>query len=326
MMRNMTAMAALFALAACDTLPSAPWAKPTAPTGVETIESAEAEPVATETERLNTFFEEAFQDALARSPMTRTFLGIKTDYGKWDDASDAARIREIELQRAMVTEMKETFDFDLLDEQGKLSWRLAEYELEQDERNFAYRWHWYTFTNMRGQHAGIPAFLINQHRVTSKADAEAYVSRLNGITVFLGTHVQNAEVAAEKGILPPKFVFDYTIEASENVLTGYPFGGADYDDASPLMEDFRNKVDRLVSDEVITGEEAAELRTQADLALRNAVEPAYRNLIRVLTEQRESASPDDGAWKLPDGGNYYTARLANMTTTNMTAAEIHELG
>jgi len=39
-----------------------------------------------------------------------------------------------------------------------------------------------------------------------------------------------------------------------------------------------------------------------------------------------SASDDDGAWKLPDGGKYYALQLEAMTTTAMSADEIHELG
>ncbi len=324
MTRTLTGIAFVLALAACDTLPSLPWATeraaPDAPAGPS------PEVVAAESARLNAFFEANYQADIARSPMQQTALGIKTDYDKWDDASEAAAILNIEIRRANVAAMQAGFDPALLDAQAKLSWRLAEYELEQAERNFAWRGNTYVFTQMRGQHAAIPAFLINQHRIASKADAEAYVARLNGIPVFLGTHRERAAAAARKGVLPPRFVFDYTIEAAGNIVTGYPFGGASPDEPSPLMEDFRAKVDKLVADEVITNGEASELRAAADLALRNAVEPAYRQLIAALEAQRELAGTDDGVWRFENGGDYYAARLADMTTTDMTAAEIHDLG
>ncbi|MEL7130368.1 MAG: DUF885 domain-containing protein [Pseudomonadota bacterium] len=324
-----TAILTVFLLAGCDTLPTLPFgSSPDAEVAEALVETepTREELIAAESERLNAFFETNFNESVARSPMTQTFLGMKVNYDRWDDASEANALREMEIQRETVATMREEFEFELLDEQTALSYRLAEYQLEQAERSFAFRQNWYVFSQMRGQHSGIPAFLINQHRVDTKADAEAYIARLNGIPVFLGTHQERAEAAAKDGIMPPKFVFDYTIEASENVVTGYPFGGAEYDDPSPLMGDFRKKVAALEENEVITAQEAADLRTEADLALRNAVEPTYRRLITMLETQRDTASTDDGVWRLPNGADYYAARLANMTTTDMTAAEIHELG
>ncbi|GGH02488.1 hypothetical protein GCM10007420_18440 [Glycocaulis albus] len=52
----------------------------------------------------------------------------------------------------------------------------------------------------------------------------------------------------------------------------------------------------------------------------------YERLIAVMTAQRESAAAGDGVWRLPDGEAFYNARLANFTTTNLTAQEIHDLG
>ena len=38
------------------------------------------------------------------------------------------------------------------------------------------------------------------------------------------------------------------------------------------------------------------------------------------------ATNDDGAWKLPNGAEYYQSRLKHYTTTNLTADEIHNIG
>ncbi|MEM9670668.1 MAG: DUF885 domain-containing protein, partial [Pseudomonadota bacterium] len=313
------ALASIIMVAGCDTLPDLR-------TSTSTESEAQTASVADETARLNAFFEQKFNESVDRSPMTQTFLGIKTDYDKWDDASEANALREIELQRAMISEMKSSFDFDILDDQAQLSWRLAEYQLEQAEREFAFRDHAYVFNQMRGVHSWIPAFLINQHQVTTKSDAEAYIARLNGVPVFLGTHMQRAEDLAKDGVLPPQFVYEYTIEASANLLKGYPFANADYDNPSPLMKDFRGKVDALLKKGAITKQEAAKLRTDADLALRGAVAPSYEQLLTMLKRHKELAGTDDGVWRLPRGDSYYAASLANMTTTDMTADEIHDLG
>ena len=286
-----------------------------------------AEDVSAESERLNAWFEATFDAAVARDPMRQTYLGIKDRYGEWSDASEAFELQELELQRASVAEMKSSFNFDKLDDQAKLSWRLAEYELERAEAAFPFRSHSYTFNQMFGVQSGIPAFLINQHKVATASDAEAYISRLNGVPAYLGQHVENSKASAAQGILPPAFVFEYVLADARGVITGYPFTGTgDGTDDSPLMGDIRDKITALSANGSITEEDAADLFARATDALKASVGPAYEAAITELTRQQAAATKDDGAWKLPDGGDYYNMRLAQMTTTDLTADEIHQIG
>ena len=48
--------------------------------------------IAAESAKANTFFERAFDDGVARSPMTLTQLGQKKDNDKWDDFSEQAQL------------------------------------------------------------------------------------------------------------------------------------------------------------------------------------------------------------------------------------------
>lgn len=316
-MRSAFALALLGAAAACGTSPRA-----------ETpVAAYSQEAIAAESVRLNHWFETKFDEAVARDPMRQTYLGIKDRYGEWTDASEAFELAELEIQRAEVAEMKANFDFDKLDHQTQLSWRLAEYQLELAEASFPYRGHNYTFNQMFGVQSGIPAFLINQHKVTSASDAEAYISRLHGVPAYLGQNVANAKEAADKGIQPPAFVYDYVLSDSQGVITGYPFTGTgDGTDDSPLMADIRGKVTALADNSTITEEAAADLTARAARALKTAVGPAYEAAIAELTRQKSVATSEDGVWKLPDGGAYYNTRLAQMTTTSLTADEIHQIG
>jgi uncharacterized protein (DUF885 family) len=93
---------------------------------------------------------------------------------------------------------------------------------------------------MNGVQAEIPAFLINQHQITSKSDAEAYISRLNGVPAYLEQNLENARIALADGIQPPAFVYDYVLSDAQGVITGAPFDDSGKD--SPLMGDFRKKV------------------------------------------------------------------------------------
>ena len=276
-----------------------------------------------ETERINAFFKSLFDERVSRSPMLQTSLGIKTDYDKWDDPSPRASQKELRILRRAVSQMNKEFDYSELDEQAQLSWRLLEYRLGQQEAAIRYRDHSYPFNQMFGVQSGIPAFLVNQHRISSYSDAEAYLARLKSIDKYLSVHIKNATRSAKKDIRPPKFVYGYVISDARNVITGEPYDG---EGVSPLLNDFRSKLQALTSKNEISEEEALALEDLAIEHLLTVVGPAYRRLIAFATAEQAVATTDDGAWKLPKGDDYYLMRLNQMTTTEMTADEIHDLG
>ncbi len=326
MTKSLTALAALIALGACATTQTE---TTTPPVVTETTPAPQPVPDVvqqTESERLYFFLEDAFMAQVMRSPMTQTYLGIKQDYDKWDDASDASAVEDFEALKAVVKEMNDSFDYDALNDDAKLSFDLFNYSYEQSAKSFPWRHYGYTFDQMYGEQSSIPAFLINQHRVSDKSDVEAYISRLNGIRDYLNQHIENAKYSAELGIRPPLFVYDYALSDARNVITGYPFSETEGMTDSPLMEDIRGKLDDLMADGGITEEDYEALLTEAETALIYSVLPAYENLIEYLETDMEAATTVDGVWKLPKGGEYYAMRLNRMTTTNMTANEIHELG
>ena len=170
--------------------------------------------------KINVWFEEQFENQLARSPRSQTFLGRKTNYDKWDDVSDAFEVEGHALYMASLAEMRQSFDLDELDPSAALSYRLYEYEAEQSDRSFPYRNHWYHFSQFRGPHSSTPAFLINQHRVGSVSDAEAYVARLEGVKTYFGQHQKNAEDQFARGIYPPHWSYDQMIATSRNIISG----------------------------------------------------------------------------------------------------------
>lgn len=279
-----------------------------------------------QTAAINEWFEDMWQERVARSPMTQTFLGIKDDYDKLDDPSMERQLEDLERLRADVSEMRALFDYEAIDEQAQLSWRILDYQLARAEANWPFRYHGYVFNQMFGAQSRLPAFMINQHRVATQEDAEAYVARLNAAGDYLDAQIEISSESAERGIQPPAFVYDYVLSDARNVITGYPFGDAERDDPSPLYEDFKGKVDALKDKGEIEGPKAASLITDGVLALVDVVGPAYERLIAELESQAESATGEDGVWKLPSGADYYAERLAAQTTTRMSAEEIHQLG
>ncbi|GAK32867.1 hypothetical protein AQ1_00742 [alpha proteobacterium Q-1] len=283
-------------------------------------ESPASEQVQTESQRLYSFFEQAFEEDLARSPMRQAYLGRKTeDYGKWDDLSDQFADETLAINQQRLETLK-GFDVDALDAQAKLSHRLFKILTQRDIDGEKWRHYSYPINQMFGWQQQIPSFLINIHRVTQPSDIEAYISRLEGVTGLMDQILANVKKSEELGVVPPRFVYPLVIEASRNVITGAPFDESG--ENSALWDDFNEKLASLDLSE----DEATALREQARDALLTSVQPAYERLITELERQEQIATTDDGVWKLPNGEAYYNDRLQNYTTTDLSAAEIHQIG
>ncbi len=282
------------------------------------------ETVTTANENINSaldqWFEEAFMEAARRSPGYLAQLGIKERMDEWDDPSREFALKSIAFNQSKLDELRDRFNFEDLDPSHQLSYRL--YEKQAQNAIEAGKWwgYGYSFNQMFGVQSGIPTFMLNRHRIDNKTDAETYIARLNGIKDYMGTVLANSQASAEQGIMPPKFVYNHVIRDARNVLTGTPFDASETPNL--LLNDFQSKLGEID----LPQSEKEDLIEQATAALINSVKPAYEDLISAMEAQQAVATDDDGAWKLPNGGEYYAFQLNRMTTTDLSADEIHELG
>lgn len=280
----------------------------------------ESPEVVAESKKANDFFERVYNEKVDRYPEWQTYLGIKKDYGNWNDDSDEFELRELAITKENMEWLKSEIDYELLDEQTKISYRLAIQNAEDAIESFKYRLYNYPVNQMFGRHTGIPSFLINMHLVTDETDAKAYISRLQGVDVVFESLLENLRLREELGIVPPKFVYPRAIESSRNIIAGAPFEDSGEDSA--LWGDFRKKVQALDIEEPLK----VKLQNEASKALLEVVKPAYERLISFLEDQEERATTDDGVWKFQDGEAFYDESLRLTTTTELSADQIHEIG
>lgn len=222
--------------------------------------------------------------------------------------------------------MQQNFDYDSLNDDGKLSYDMWAYGLEQAESRVLYWNHGYIF-GRGGPHAGIPSFLISYQALDTAEDVEAYISRLGEIDRVFGELLERSKQASALGIRQPRFAYDSALSEIERVTAGVPFRTSDNSPNSPLWVDLQTKIEALVEQEVISADQAQNYLQEAQNILSNEVLNAYAEVAQWLEEDREFASPESqGVWALPDGENYYNQRLKLMTTLDLSADEIHEIG
>ena len=138
-------------------------------------------PRQTEDARLTAFLDAAFDEQIATNPQTLTQLGSRQLYDRLNDYTDAYRQRQLALGERQLAEMRRRFNPARLSPAGRLSFRLFEKEVLDDREGWRWRDYGFPATNNGSPMGNIPVFLINNHRVDSVADAEAYVARLREV-------------------------------------------------------------------------------------------------------------------------------------------------
>ncbi|MEW6996695.1 DUF885 family protein [Colwelliaceae bacterium BS250] len=318
-----TALAAISLLTACSDEPANTGAGQSS--NVKTAMAALEDKQQTETERLNIWFAQKYEQQLQQSPIWLTFLGRKEKYDQIDDFSEAEEDKQLKLQAQTVTELKLNFDYEKLTDEAKISYDIWVYQYEQAKAAKPFRHNAYVFTQMQGLQAFVAQFLINFHKVDNEQDMHAYNARIGGISRGINTSLERAKLHASEGVRPPMFAYKGVIEQATNLITGQPFTDSEQDSA--LWADANRKVQALVTNNTITQEVADKLLENTKTALNEKFLPTYQKLIAWFEVDIVNADKiATGVGKQKNGEAYYNYRLQSSTTTDLTAEQIHQIG
>jgi len=281
-----------------------------------------AEPASPEAARLNALMDDFVQRNLRRSPETATGLGL--DVGPLagekyllDDRSLAAsaadkaenfkRQKELAaIDRRRLTGM-DAVNYDTLA-------YVQDIQAEAD-RQFNYGGSGsgapYILTQLSGAYAQTPDFLDTQHSIATRADAEAYLSRLSAFAKAMDQESAQVDHDAGVGVIPPDFVIDTTLKQMQS------FADTPADKATLVLS-----VARRAKDKGIDGDWAG----RASKIYEGEVLPALQGQMALLRALRTRAVHDAGVGRLPKGETYYRISLKNWTTSDLSPEETHRLG
>ena len=255
------------------------------------------------------------------SPEYLTYIGILENYGirsyngKLSDYSiekDKGNLKNIKKNYQTLQSYKD----ENLNYENLMNKKIALFQMrnEIDEKT-KYPYHSYPLRQMNGTHTQILEFLTDIHPINDKKDGEYYLSRLKEIPNVFDQILKKMEIRKELKIFPPIFMVQRVIDQIENIL-------AVQIDESPLITVFEEKLININ----INKNEVNKFKLRASRIISEDIIPSYQRLLNHMNEILPLANTHDGVWSLPDGDNYYSLKLKMMTTSNLTANEIHELG
>ena len=169
----------------------------------------------------------------------------------------------------------------------------------------------YVLTQLTGSYQDVPDFLDSQHKVETRDDADAYVSRLQAFARNIEYEVEHARADAGRGVVPPAYVLDKAL-AQTRSLRGEPAG------ESGLVQ----SLVRRTRENGIAGDWG----TAATAVVEGRIYPALDRQLATLTELRRGAGTAAGVSRLPQGEAFYANALRFHTSTTLTPDEAHQIG
>ncbi|PHR61772.1 MAG: DUF885 domain-containing protein [Robiginitomaculum sp.] len=169
------------------------------------------------------------------------------------------------------------------------------------------------FTNDSGFHTYLD-YVARSTRVTNVSEGEAWIARLNQVPEFLSAHRTNIARGLKSGFAQPKMIVQSVAQTMSDQLEG-----------EAMLPSLLAPLDALPAS--VSEADKARLRAGIEQAFAEAVRPAFAQTLTFLQDEVLPKSRDSiGISDVPGGREYYESRVKYFTTTNMSAAEVHELG
>jgi uncharacterized protein (DUF885 family) len=270
---------------------------------------------------LNALFEREFKLALRESPEDATFLGIDEYNDRLTDRSPAAVARRTAHVGALIAEL-ERFDPARLSTQDRISRDvlLSDLRLAREEAalygalpfgsgNDA----WLPLSPMHGPQQTF-AYLGRAAPFRNVKDYDAWLKRLEAMPLALQQMTATMRAGMKSHWMPPREAMQRVPGMLEVLAGGDPA-------RSPLWAPF-------LSFPAAVGEpERARITAQARKVIAEKVQPAFAAFKRFVEQEYVPAASETlAASTLPAGPRYYALRVRQQTTTNLTPAQIHEIG
>ena len=265
------------------------------------------------------FVDASYKQILLRSPEMVTSLGLSQTLGIRDDQLDNicySFIDETFELEAGIHAILNTYDREDLSYEQQISfdsysWILDGWAVEND-----YMYHFYPVTHGFSRQNELFRFFVDEHPMETLQNARDYVRRLRLIDDQLACLISNLDDSEVRGILAPAQMLRRAADQIRGIVPGIATDLSFY-------TTFVTKIEAIAE---ISPADRQILIEQARSSINASVIPAYQAVVAKLDEQIPRAPAMNGVWQLPDGDDFYRARVRHHTTTSLTPDEIHQTG
>lgn len=261
---------------------------------------------------LLSLFDEEWQHELRTNPEMATLLGDKRYNDRLTDYSPAAYKADLE-QRKQFLVRAEAIDPSGLPPQDALSRELFIRNLRLAIEGAQFKPWEMSVNQMDGIHLGLLE-QVNLAPFNDVRDYENYLSRLHQLPKAFDQVIANLRQGMQDHLLPPRYLLDKVAVEADDVAQNSG-------DLSP----FAKPVKKFPAG--IAPPEQKRIRGSVLAAIDQEVVSAYQRFAKfVRDEYAPHGRTQMGVWSLSDGGARYRFQIRQITTTDLSPDEIHEIG
>ncbi|SVC16973.1 uncharacterized protein METZ01_LOCUS269827, partial [marine metagenome] len=263
-------------------------------------------------QRLHTLFKAHWEYSMREFPESATWRGYPGQNDRWTDYSlESVNQRKDDTLRAL--KIVQSIDRAKLSVADQLNFDLFKRNLELERAGQEFPQHLLVISQMDGIQRSL-ASMLRMMPTRKVSDYEDILARLRGTEKLVEQTTDLLNVGLKMRVTPPKICLRDLADQVSKQITENPM-------ASPLLRPFREIASTIPKDD------QARLKREAIAAYHEKAAPAFRRFHEFLANRyvpncRESIGCSD----LPNGRKWYQERIHAMTTTKLTAREIHQIG
>lgn len=240
--------------------------------------------------------------------------GLRFHADDLDDVSIEATLREAERDRRRLATLR-AYDPERLSPENALSYEVLEWMLASRKAGERFLFYDYPVNQVGGIQSELPSFLVNIHPFDGETGAREYLERMKKVGGVMDEVLRGLEYREERGIRPPRFVYDRVLAEMQGFVA-----------PAPEQHILYTHLESKLAEMELPAARRTKMLKHAARIIEESIYPAYRRLIAYHTGARERATEEAGVWKLPDGDEYYRTMLRAQTTSDLSPGQVHDLG
>lgn len=260
---------------------------------------------------------DAYYDALARfEPVNATESGDpRFDSELGMAIAPAVRARQFALYHGFQERLR-AIPRAALGEKARINYDILAYDLATELRFERFPTHLLPIDQMDSMPVTLANYATGQgaQPLTTVAQYRAYLSRLNQLPAWIDQAIANMREGMRLGVTEPKAAMVSALPQFRKLVA-----------ATPQDSIFYTPVHNLPASFAAADRQA--LTAAYSETIANRLNPALARLARFLEDDYLPAARTSTGWDaLPQGADWYRARVASQTTTSLTPAQIHAIG
>lgn len=276
------------------------------------VHAAPAADVATRVKALNALLAEQWQHTMESAPEFATMLGDLRYNDRWSDMSLEHLAAEQKVKADFLKRF-EAIDTTGFADTDKLNQQLMVRQIKDDMRAHELKLDEMPLDQMSGAHIMLAGFVSSIPFDNAKL-YEDYLKRLQAVPQVFDQVIALARQGMTDKMMPPKYLLEKVAVQAGAIEKP---AGMDSVFAEPLKHFPKS----------VSAADQKRLKAAILAAIDGAVRPAYAKLGEFVSKDYAPHGRSDfGIWALPNGDAIYRFDVRQMTTTDKTPQQIHDLG